>query len=66
MDMIPFRVDPSWYERYWWSDSAPDRTGYRAHKANRERLLRAADAMKVAIIPLGIVLAALRLRRRTS
>jgi hypothetical protein len=22
-----FRVDPSWYERYWWSDSAPRRRG---------------------------------------
>src|SRR5206468_8039883 len=47
MNMIPFQVDPSWYERYWWSDPAPDRTGCRAYKANRERLLRAADAMKV-------------------
>ena len=47
--MIPFKVDPSWYERYWWSDPAPDRTAYRADKANRERLLRAAGAMKVAI-----------------
>ena len=66
MNMIPFRVDPSWYERYWWSDPAPDRTGRRAYKANRERLLRAADAMKAALISLRMVLAALRLRRRTS
>ena len=47
--MIPFKVDPSWYERYWWSDPAPDRTAYRADKACRERLLRAAGAMKVAL-----------------
>ena len=52
MNMIPFKVDPSWYERYWWSDPAPDRTGCRAYKANRERLLRAEGAMKVAITPL--------------
>jgi hypothetical protein len=65
MNMIPFQVDPSWYERYWWSDPAPDRTGCRAYKANRERLLRAADAMKLAINPfVRIMLAALRLRRR--
>ena len=65
MNMIPFKVDPSWYERYWWCDPAPDRTGCRAYKANRERLLRAADAMKLAINPfVRIMLAALRLRRR--
>lgn len=56
MDMIPFRVDPSWYDRYWWSDPAPDRTACRACKANRGRLLRAADAMKMAVNPLKIVL----------
>ena len=49
LSMIPFKVDPSWYERYWWSDPAPDRTACRADKADRERLLRAAGAMKVAI-----------------
>jgi hypothetical protein len=21
--LIPFQVDRSWYERYWWHDSAP-------------------------------------------
>lgn len=47
--MIPFKVDPSWYERYWWNDPAPDRTACRADKANRERLLPTAGAMKVAI-----------------
>ena len=25
--MIPFHVDPSWYERYWWHDSAPRKPG---------------------------------------
>jgi hypothetical protein len=55
---IPFQVDPSWYEKYWWREPAPDRTAYRrrrfvrrfcrAYMPNRERLLRAADAMKVA------------------
>jgi hypothetical protein len=64
MNMIPFKVDPSWYERYWWSDPAPDRTGCRAYKANRERLLRAADAMKAALNPVvKIVFAAMRLHR---
>src|SRR3954447_14725097 len=53
---IPFQVDPSWYEKYWWREPAPDRTAYRrrrfvrrfcrAYMPNRERLLRAADAMK--------------------
>jgi len=50
--MIPFKVDPSWYERYWWSDPAPDRAACRADKASRERLLRAAGAMTVAMNPL--------------
>ena len=67
LSMIPFKVDPSWYERYWWSDPAPDRTACRADKANRERLLRAAGAMKVAINPfVKIVSAALRLHRRSD
>src|SRR5436853_5758706 len=58
---IPFQVDQSWYEKYWWREPAPDRTAYRrrrfvrrfcrAYMANRERLLRAADAMKVAKNP---------------
>jgi len=64
MNMIPFKVDPSWYERYWWCDPAPDRTGCRAYKANRERLLRAADAMKVAKKPFAEILSALRLRHQ--
>ena len=25
--MIPFQIDPSWYERYWWHDSAPRKPG---------------------------------------
>jgi hypothetical protein len=25
--LIPFHVDPSWYERYWWHDSAPRKPG---------------------------------------
>src|SRR6201984_2365204 len=25
--LIPFRVDRSWYERYWWHDSAPRKPG---------------------------------------
>jgi hypothetical protein len=25
--LIPFHVDPSWYERYWWHDSAPRKSG---------------------------------------
>ena len=55
---IPFQVDPSWYEKYWLREPAPDRTAYRrrrfvrrfcrAYMPNRERLLRAADAMKAA------------------
>jgi hypothetical protein len=49
---IPFQVDPSWYERYWWREPAPNRTAYRwrrvrqfcrAYMPNRERLLRAAE-----------------------
>jgi len=65
MNMIPFKVDPSWYERYWWSDPPPDRMGCRAYKASRERLLRAGGAMKVIITPfVKIVLAALRVHRR--
>ena len=59
---IPFQPDPSWYEKYWLREPAPDRTGYRRRRfvrrfcrdymPNRERLLRAADAMKVAKIRL--------------
>jgi hypothetical protein len=59
---IPFQPDPSWYEKYWWREPAPDRTAYRRRRfvrrlcracmPNRERLLRAADAMKVAKIRL--------------
>jgi len=65
MNMIPFQVDPSWYERYWLSDPTPDQTGYRAYKANRERLLRVADATKFAINAfVGTVLAEFRPRRR--
>jgi hypothetical protein len=53
---IPFQVDPSWYEKYWLRERVPDPTAYRwrrfvrrfcrAHMPNRERMLRAADAMK--------------------
>src|SRR3954465_4042047 len=25
--LIPFQVDQSWYERYWWEDSAPRKPG---------------------------------------
>jgi hypothetical protein len=25
--MIPFHVDPAWYENYWWRDSSPRKTG---------------------------------------
>jgi hypothetical protein len=25
--LIPFQVDRSWYERYWWHDSAPRKPG---------------------------------------
>jgi hypothetical protein len=65
MTMTPFKVDPSWYERYWWSDPAPERTDCRPNKAKRGRLLRTADAMKVAINAfVKIPLAALRLHRR--
>jgi len=71
---IPFQVDPSWYEKYWLREPAPDLTAYRRRRfvrrfwracmPNRERLLRAADAMKAAINPfVRIVLAALRLHR---
>jgi len=72
---IPFQVDPSWYEKYWWREPAPDRTAYRrrrfvrrfcrAYMPNRERLLRAANAMKVAKNPFAKILsAALRVRHR--
>src|SRR6266566_8447476 len=71
---IPFQVDPSWYEKYWWREPAPDRTAYRrrrfvrrfcrAYMPNRERLLRAADAMKVAKNPFAKILSALRLRHQ--
>jgi hypothetical protein len=55
---IPFQVDPSWYEKYWLREPAPDRAVYRRRRfvrrlcrtymPNRERLLRDADAMKGA------------------
>ena len=72
---IPFQVDPSWYEKYWLREPAPDRTAYRrrrfvrrfcrAYMPNRERLLRAADAMKAAKNPFSKILsAALRVRHR--
>jgi hypothetical protein len=70
--LIPFQPDPSWYEKYWWREPAPDRTAYRrrrfvrrfcrAYMPNRERLLRAADAMKVAKKPFAKIQSALRLR----
>jgi hypothetical protein len=25
--MIPFHVDPSWYDSYWWRESAPRKPG---------------------------------------
>ena len=63
---IPFQVDPSWYEKYWLREPAPDRTAYRrrrfvrrlcrAYMPNRERLLRAADAMKVAKNPFAKII----------
>ena len=66
--LIPFQPDPSWYEKYWWREPAPDRTAYRrrrfvrrfcrAYMPNRERLLRAADAMKVAKNPFAKILSA--------
>jgi hypothetical protein len=73
--MIPFQVDPSWYEKYWWRQPAPDRTAYRrrrfvrrlcrAYMPDRERMLRAADAMKVAKNPFAKILsAALRVRHQ--
>src|SRR5205814_2909967 len=68
---IPFQVDPSWYENYWWREPAPDRTAYRrlrfvrrfcrAYMPNRERLLRAAAAIKVAKNPFAEILSALTL-----
>src|SRR4051812_33338959 len=72
---IPFQVDPSWYEKYWLREPAPDRAAYRRRRfvrrfcracmPNRERLLRAADAMQVAkTLFAGILSAALGLRRR--
>ena len=71
---IPFQPDPSWYEKYWWREPAPNRTAYRRRRfvrrfcracmPNRERLLRAADAMKVAKNPFAEILsAALRVAR---
>jgi hypothetical protein len=74
---IPFQVDPSWYEKYWLREPAPDRTAYRrrrfvrrfcrAYMPNRERLLRAADAMKAAKNSFARILsAALRLWRAIS
>ena len=71
---IPFQPDPSWYEKYWLRE-APDRTAYRrrrfvrrfcrAYMPKRERLLRAADAMKVAKNPFAkILLTALKVRHR--
>src|SRR5437868_832814 len=72
---IPFQVDPSWYQKYWWREPAPDRTAdarrrfvgrlCRAYMPNRERLLRAADTMKVATNPFAKILsAALRVRHQ--
>jgi hypothetical protein len=63
---IPFQVDSSWYEKYWWREPTPDRTAYRRRRfvrrffracmPNRERLLRAADAMKAVKNPLAKIL----------
>jgi hypothetical protein len=74
---IPFQVDPSWYEKYWWREPAPGRTAYRrrrfirrfyrAYMPTRERLLRAADTIKVAKNPFAKILsAALRVRHAVT
>ena len=46
--MIPFRVDPSWYERYWWHDSAPRKPGIFAffrRILSQQRLSRRIEAI---------------------
>ena len=44
--LIPFQVDQSWYERYWWQDSAPRKSGMIAffrRILSRQRLTRRQD-----------------------
>jgi hypothetical protein len=43
--LIPFQVDQSWYERYWWQDSAPRKPGIFAffRRILSQRLTRRQD-----------------------
>ena len=44
--LIPFQVDQSWYERYWWQDSAPRKRGIFAffrRILSQQRLTRRQD-----------------------
>jgi hypothetical protein len=44
--LIPFQVDQSWYERYWWQDSAPRKPGLFAffrRILSQQRLTRRLD-----------------------
>jgi hypothetical protein len=52
--MIPFHVDPSWYERYWWQDSAPRKPGIFAffrRILSQQRLTRRQDVRADPQIP---------------
>jgi len=52
--MIPFHVDPSWYERYWWHDSAPRKPGIFAffrRILSQQRLTRRQDVRADHQIP---------------
>jgi hypothetical protein len=43
---IPFQVDPSWYERYWWQQPAPRKPGIFAffrRILSQQRLTRRQD-----------------------
>ena len=52
--MIPFHVDPSWYERYWWHNSAPRKRGIFAffrRILSQQRLTRRQDVRADHQIP---------------
>jgi hypothetical protein len=52
--LIPFQVDQSWYERYWWQDSAPRKPGLFAffrRILSRQRLTRRQDVRADHEIP---------------
>ena len=52
--LMLFQVDPSWYERYWWQDSAPRKPGIFAffrRILSQQRLTRRQDVRTDHEIP---------------